>query len=241
MILQDAEANPKLEPFASYDELVESNSRLKIARVAFDDTLTAAKVSDLCGSADFIFDNVSKNPADEPFASFLSYAEAENQRGSLKTYSFVSSAGMYNPKSSDNVPMSEQTETKESGQRLFEKEAVKRGLPLASFRPQYIYGPLANKYDYLDWFFDRILARKPLLIPGDGSQIVSLTNCQDVASLVSSVCNGGDKASGIFNCGTTNVDISYNEVAVLCAAVAGVSDDELKIVNFDFDGKNKGR
>ncbi len=39
---------------------------------------------------------------------------------------------------------------------IFDNYAVEIGLPLVSFRPQYIYGPKSNKYDYIDWYFDRL-------------------------------------------------------------------------------------
>jgi nucleoside-diphosphate-sugar epimerase len=81
--------------------------------------------------------------------------------------------------------MDETTPIKETaGQALYDSYAVELGLPLVSVRPQYIYGSKSNKDDYVDWYFDRLVRELPLPIPGDGTQKVSLTNSEDVASLV---------------------------------------------------------
>lgn len=145
-----------------------------------------------------------------------------------KLLTYVSSAGIYQP--DDVFPMPETTPTKETaGQVLYEKYALDNDIPFVSFRPQYIYGPKSNKWDYIDWYLDRIVRNAPLPIPGDGSQKVSLTNSEDVASLLASVLN--DEAAAVeqtfFNCGTNNL-VSYDEVALLCAEAAGVSDVEIQ-------------
>jgi nucleoside-diphosphate-sugar epimerase len=90
---------------------------------------------------------------------------------------------------------------------------------------QYIYGPKSNKNDYIDWYFDRLVRELPLPIPGDGTQKVSLTNSEDVASILASPLN--DEAAAVeqrfFNCGTDAL-VSYDEVAHLCAEAAGISE-----------------
>lgn len=55
-------------------------------------------------------------------------------------------------------------------------------------RPQYIYGPLTNKRDYLDWFFDRVVHGLEFVpLPLHGDQLVALTHAEDVASMLASV------------------------------------------------------
>lgn len=55
-------------------------------------------------------------------------------------------------------------------------------------RPQYIYGPLTNKRDYLDWFFDRAVhGLECVPLPLHGDQLVALTHAEDVASMLASV------------------------------------------------------
>jgi nucleoside-diphosphate-sugar epimerase len=109
-------------------------------------------------------------------------------------------------------------------------------LPLVAFRPQYIYGRKANKFDYLDWYFDRLVRELPLPIPSDGTQKVSLTNSEDVASLLASVLNNEEAAiqHRIFNCGTDQL-YSYDEVAYMCAEAAGIARDDVSIEHYDSD------
>lgn len=55
-------------------------------------------------------------------------------------------------------------------------------------RPQYIYGPLTNKRDYLDFFFDRVVHGLDFVpLPLHGDQLVALTHAEDVASMLASV------------------------------------------------------
>jgi nucleoside-diphosphate-sugar epimerase len=75
---------------------------------------------------------------------------------------------------------------------------------------------------------------------GDGSQKVSLTNSEDVASLLACVLN--DEASAAeqtyFNCGTDRL-ITYDEVARMCAKAAGVP--EPNVVHYDDASLGKGK
>jgi nucleoside-diphosphate-sugar epimerase len=74
----------------------------------------------------------------------------------------------------------------------------------------------------------------PIPIPGDGTQLVSLTNSRDVASLLASPLNNEAAAveQRIFNCGTDRL-VSYDEVAHLCAKAAGI--DTVNIEHYDAD------
>ena len=80
-------------------------------------------------------------------------------------------------------------------------------MPFVSFRPQYIYGEKSNKWDYIDWYFDRLVRGETLAIPAPGTQKVSLTNSADVASLLASVLNDEDAAveQTFFNCGSDDL------------------------------------
>lgn len=60
-------------------------------------------------------------------------------------------------------------------------------------RPQYIYGPLTNKRDYLDFFFDRVVHGLDFVpLPVHGDQLVALTHAEDVASMLVSVVGNGN-------------------------------------------------
>mmetsp|Transcript_13065 Transcript_13065/g.17181 ORF Transcript_13065/g.17181 Transcript_13065/m.17181 type:complete len:259 (-) Transcript_13065:166-942(-) len=185
--------------------------------------MTAADLQSLLGgqSFEYVWDNASKAPE----GSGKAICDSAKNWG-CKVFTYVSSAGMYTPTEDTVFPMAETTPIKDSaGQAKFDAYAAQLGLPLVSFRPQYIYGPKSNKYDYIDWYFDRIVRGEPLPIPSPGSQKVSLTNSEDVASLLASVLNNEDAAieQRFFNCGTDDL-VSYDEVASMCAEAAGVSD-----------------
>jgi nucleoside-diphosphate-sugar epimerase len=196
-----------------------------------DDAMTAESLQSLLGddaSFEYVWDNASKKPE----GAGKAICDCAKSWGT-KVFTYVSSAGMYLP--TGVFPMPETTPVKESaGQNLFDNYAVEIGLPLVSFRPQYIYGPKSNKYDYIDWYFDRLCRDLPLPIPGDGTQKVSLTNSEDVASLLSSVLDNEEAAieQRFFNCGTDEL-VSYDDVAYLCAKAAGIPNEKVMIEHYD--------
>ena len=224
-ILQDAACDEAKEPFCSYELDIPDVKVIKTDLA--DDSLTADSVRDILGGAtfDYIWDNASKGAK----GSGQAIIDCANQWSS-KLLCYVSSAGVYLP--AGEFPMPETTPVKEAaGQVEYERHALESGIPFCSFRPQYIYGEKSNKWDYIDWYFDRIVAGAPLPIPSPGSQKVSLTNSADVASLLASVLNDEKAAAEqvYFNCGTSNL-VSYDEVASMCAEAAGLS---AKIEHYD--------
>jgi len=234
-ILQDDACDDTKEPFKSYAADLPG---VKVIKASLsDEGMTADDVNSLLGgdTFEYVWDNASKGPVGSGKA-ICDAAKGWNP----KLFAYVSSAGMYQPTDDTVFPMAETTPIKESaGQAQFEAYAAEIGLPLVTFRPQYIYGPKANKYSYIDWYFDRICRGEPLPIPGDGTQIVSLTNSEDVAFMLASPLNNETAAveQRYFNCGT-DIQLSYDDVAKLCAQVAGV--DDYTIVHYDAAKLGKG-
>jgi len=229
-ILQDEACKDEKEPFKSYSTDI-PNVKIIKANLA-DESMTAESLQSILGdsSYEYVWDNASKKPEGAGKA-ICDCAKSWN----TKVFTYVSSAGIYQP--NGVFPMPETTPVKESaGQNLFDNYAVEIGLPLVSFRPQYIYGPKSNKNDYIDWFFDRLCRDLPFPIPGDGTQKVSLTNSEDVASLLASVLDNEEAAveQRFFNCGTDKL-YSYDEVAYLCAEAAGMAKDKVAIEHYDAD------
>jgi len=235
-ILQDAKCKYDQEPFKSYATDL-PNVRVVNADLT-SETMTAADVQNLLGQQSFpyVWDNASKGPVGAGKA-IADCARAWN----TQLFVYVSSAGMYKP--TGVFPMPETTPVKDSaGQFLYENYCVSLGLPLVSFRPQYIYGDKSNKHDYIDWYFDRLVKQLPLPIPGDGTQKVSLTNSEDVASLLAAPLNNEPAAiqQRFFNCGTDQL-FSYDEVALMCAEAAFINPIYAKIEHYDGDALGKAK
>ena len=234
-ILQDEACNDAKEPFKSYATDIPD---VKIIKADLsDETMTAESLQSILGddaSFDYVWDNASKKPT----GSGKAICDAAANSWNTKVFSYVSSAGMYQPDASTTFPMSEDTTPikASAGQNQFDEYAVSLGLPYVSFRPQYIYGTNANKHDYIDWYFDRLCRDLPLPIPADGTQKVSLTNSQDVAAILASVLLDEEAAvkQRFFNCGTDQL-LSYDEVAFLCADAAGINRSEVKIEYYDHE------
>jgi 2'-hydroxyisoflavone reductase len=55
-----------------------------------------------------------------------------------------------------------------------------RGIPVATVRPAFVYGP-HNPIDREAFFWDRLLAGRPIVIPGDGLATMQWVSSQDVA------------------------------------------------------------
>jgi len=215
-LIQDTAAKMDKNPFNAYSELG--------AEVIMADLSNADEVKSKVAGKSFthVFDNFAKD------VGTCSLAETAKNEWGVKSFVYVSSAGMYK----NDVPqlMKEDGEVKATGQKAVEEHLASLDLPWTSFRPQYIYGPKTNKRDYLDWFIDRIARDRVCPIPGDGKQRASVTNCEDVAAMMSSVVGQEDKAAGqVFNCGTDSM-LTYEE---LCHAVAKVAGKTAKTTTYN--------
>lgn len=145
-ILQDNACKDTEEPFKSYSTDLPKVTVIKAP--LGDASLDSAAMQSLLGADkrfDIVYDNASKSPEGAGKAC----ADCAKNWG-VELYIYVSSAGIYKPGPDGPFPMPETTPIKESaGQAQFDKYCVDLGLPLVSFRPQYIYGEKANKFDYM--------------------------------------------------------------------------------------------
>ena len=133
---------------------------------------------------DCVVDNWSKNVMNSTFVSEVA------KSSSAKQHVFISSAGMY--KSSGVMPHGETDAVKENDARKIELSVSQSGIPYTFLRPQYIYGPKANKR-YLDYFIGRAARKLPIPLPLHGEQLVCLTHIEDVCSLIATTL-GDEKA-----------------------------------------------
>lgn len=207
-LINDSAAKKDKPPFSNYAELEAAGVAVKWADLEKGGLAGALEG---VGPCDYVFDNQNVCPG-EVQSAVASWKP--------KAYAYVSSGGMYKPVKEG--PLLETGAVKEDNAQLaIEKSAADKGLAWSAFRPQYVYGPKTNKRDYLDWFLDRIVRDLPIPLPGDGSFRTTLTNAEDVASMLASVVGKEEAAKGqVFNC-ATDVLISHIEVVELVAKAVG--------------------
>ena len=151
-ILQDSACKDTQEPFKSYATDLPTVNVIK-ANLS-DETMTSSDLQVILGgddvSFDFVWDNASKEPTGAGKAC-LDCAKSWLDQTKLQLYVYISSAGIYQPTADAVFPMSEETTPVKSsaGQVAFENHATELKLPFVAFRPQYIYGEKANKFDYM--------------------------------------------------------------------------------------------
>merc|ERR1711990_918204 len=184
-MLQATDAKMDKPPFKDYGDLSDMGVTIDKVDLADAEALKSA----LAGkSFTHVFDNFAKDVAT------VSTVAGMAKDWKVKNYAYVSSAGMY--EASVPQPMTEDMAVKATGQRAVEQFLESEGLPYTAFRPQYIYGPKTNKRDYVDWFFHRVTRGRPCPLPGDGSQLASVSHVEDVAGMISAVVGKAAKTQG---------------------------------------------
>jgi nucleoside-diphosphate-sugar epimerase len=64
---------------------------------------------------------------------------------------------------------------------------AQKGFPLVTFRPPFVYGPRNNFYRE-QFFWDRLRAGRPIIIPGDGHRLMQFVYVNDlVAAMIRSM------------------------------------------------------
>ncbi|KAK6164675.1 hypothetical protein DH2020_001539 [Rehmannia glutinosa] len=146
----------------------------------------------------------------------------------VKQFLFISSAGIYKP--TDEPPHVEGDTVKaDAGHVGVEKYISETFGNWASFRPQYMIGSGNNK-DCEEWFFDRIVRGRPVLIPGSGMQLTNIAHVRDLSSMLTLAVEKPEAASGnIFNC-VSDRAVTLDGMAKLCAQAAGLP---VEIVHYD--------
>jgi nucleoside-diphosphate-sugar epimerase len=185
---------------------------------------------------DAIFDNNGRQLSDtKPLAEIF--------KDKVQHFIYMSSAGVY--LKSDLLPHVEgdavDPNSRHLGKYETEIELEKQGLPWTSIRPTYIYGP-SNYNDLEAWFFDRIVRDRPIPIPGNGMHLTQLGHVKDLAMAMAAVLSNSKAIGQIYNISGEKY-VTFDGLARACAAAAGKSPEDLKLVHYnpkDFDfGKSK--
>ena len=157
-----------------------------------------------------------------------------NLNNSFKRYIYVSSAGVY--KANEEIPLSE-TDTLDRDSRhkgKFETEdwLIKEGVPFTSFRPTYIYGP--NNYNKIEnWFFERIINKQKIPIPGDGLLLTQLGHVSDLTDAMIKSIETEKTKNQIYNC-SGEKGVTIKGLIHTCAEVCNVEISKTDLYPFDF-------
>lgn len=146
----------------------------------------------------------------------------------LTRYIFMSSVAAYgdglNHKESDPLAPDYHTNPyvrhKAGTERLLFRMHSQSGLPVVTFRPPFIYGP-GDPYYREQFFWDRLRAGRPLVIPGDGHRLMQFVYVND---LVQSLVRAMDEPRAVgeaFNIGDSK-PVTQAELVEKLAKVAGV-------------------
>jgi 2'-hydroxyisoflavone reductase len=135
---------------------------------------------------DVVYDNVFDWSRGTSAAQVCAAATATAK--GLRRYVFTSSVAVY-PPGGDYSEDAELVPSDYSNSYGAQKADTERalfalgrdvGIPISTLRPTFIYGA-NNPFDREAFFWDRIVAGRPILIPGDGLATLQLVNAKDVA------------------------------------------------------------
>jgi 2'-hydroxyisoflavone reductase len=136
---------------------------------------------------DVVYDNVYDWERGTTADPVVAAARAAAEGGGLRRYVFTSSVAVYGggpdhgegeelaPPDHPEPYVRNKAETERALFRLHREE----GIPVSTLRPPFIYGP-GNPFDREAFFWDRILADRPVLIPGDGTRHMQWVHVEDV-------------------------------------------------------------
>lgn len=136
------------------------------------------------GNYELVFDNVYDwqrgTTAQQVEAAATSCGDA------LRRYIFTSSVAAYgsglNRKEDDALAPSDDKDSysrnKAETERMLLGLYREQGFPAVTLRPPYLYGP-ENPFYREQFFWDRILAKRPILLPGDGSRLMQFVFVDD--------------------------------------------------------------
>jgi 2'-hydroxyisoflavone reductase len=135
---------------------------------------------------DVVYDNVYDwergTTADQVSAAAIAASDG------LRRYVFTSSVAVYGeggeydeqaPLVPSDYPNPYSAQKADSERALFELHR-RQGIPVTTLRPAFIYGP-HNPFDREAFFWDRMLAGRPIIIPEDGLRTMQWVHVRDVA------------------------------------------------------------
>ncbi|XVF80431.1 hypothetical protein PTKIN_Ptkin15bG0072100 [Pterospermum kingtungense] len=206
----------KKPPFNRFSEIVSAGGK-----TIWGDPADVGKV--VAGATfDVVLDNNGKDlDTVRPVADWA-------KSSGVKQFLYISSAGIYKP--TDEPPHVEGDVVKATAGHVgVEKYIAEIFSSWAIFRPQYMIGSGNNK-DCEEWFFDRIVRKRPVPIPGSGMQLTNIAHVRDLSFMLTLALEKPEAACcNIFNC-VSDRAVTLDGMAKLCAEAGGLP---VEIVHYD--------
>src|SRR5215471_18278327 len=153
----------------------------------------------------------------------------------ISRYIFMSSVAAYgdglNHKESDPLAPdyhpNPYTGNKATTERLLFRMHATSGLPVVTFRPCFVYGPRTNYYRE-QFFWDRLRAGRPVIIPGDGHRLMQFVYVNDLVQCMVRSLDEPRAVGEAFNIGDPK-PVTQAELVEKLARVAGVDPTLVRI------------
>lgn len=174
---------------------------------------------------DIIFDNVYDWERGTTAAHVEAMVKAAGDR--LSRYVFMSSVAAYgdglnhyegDPLAPDNHAES-YVRNKAMTERMLFRLHQKNGFPVVTFRPPYVYGP-ENPFYREAFFWDRLRAERPIIIPGDGHRLMQFVYIKDLIKACMRAIEHPGAVGEAFNIGNER-PVTQVEMVRAMAAAAG--------------------
>ncbi len=199
----------------------------EVRQVQCDRNDTAA-IAAILRADDFetVFDNVYDWERGTTAEQVEAAARACGDR--LRRYVFTSSVASYfqgldhdedDPLAPDDCP-DLYSRNKAQTERMLLALHRDTGFPAVTLRPPYIYGP-ENPFEREQWFWDRLLRGRQVLVPGDGERLMQFVYRDDYVRACLLALDNDNAVGRAYNIGHTE-PVTQAELLRMLAHVAGV-------------------
>ncbi|MGC9778963.1 MAG: NAD-dependent epimerase/dehydratase family protein [Candidatus Heimdallarchaeota archaeon] len=193
------------------------------------------------------FNKVLEGNNFEAIIDSCAYNEKDIQRviniasSEIKNYVFISTASVYDEENVVYLPISEDEQMgseaedcpvkysrdKRRAESLLKKNFEENNFPMTIVRPTYIYGPFNPMYREF-YFYDRIMDKKPIYMPGNGEFVTDFVHCKDVAWLCAAPLENKRAIGRIYNA-TGGVATTLNQYVRILGEIIG---NEVKVTHY---------
>ncbi len=180
-----------------------------------------------------VFDNVYDWERGTTAAQVEATIRAVGDR--LSRYVFMSSVAAYgdglnhyegDPLAPDNHPVP-YVRHKAMSERMLFRLHQKHGLPVVTFRPPFVYGP-GNPFYREAFFWDRMRAGRPIIVPGDGHRLMQFVYVHDLVRACLLAMEHPGAVGEAFNIGNPRA-VTQTELIKALAKAAGKKPEMVRV------------